>query len=197
MAKKEHVVATILREEENRRTIARLRKQLKDLLVSKETDILQKNEEIALLKDQRQEAKARTTMENKYIKKDAVVRVEMSQKKTERDQNSIRAEIAALRAKMEEEAAVHEEIVQFLKGAHVKLADKVCRVLCTGPVYRAPISSLTRLCLWMYEFLRCRLLFFCHSSGARILSFWGVCSKRSGAKSLPMTPRRRTKSWRR
>jgi len=67
LQRKEHVVATILREEENRHTIARLRQDLKGLLVSKETDIQNKNSEIAQLKDQRQEAKARVNMENKCV----------------------------------------------------------------------------------------------------------------------------------
>jgi len=61
----------------------------------------------------------------RYIKKEAVVRVAMSEKRTEKEQKSISADITALKAKMEEEAAVHDEIVEYLKSAHAKLADKV------------------------------------------------------------------------
>lgn len=49
----------------------------------------------------------------------------MSEKRTEKEQKGISADITALKAKMEEEAAVHDEIVEYLKSAHAKLADKV------------------------------------------------------------------------
>ena len=48
---------------------------------------------IAHLKDQLQEMKAKASMEGKYIRKDAEVRVSVSQKKCQQTESSMREEL--------------------------------------------------------------------------------------------------------
>ena len=50
----------------------------------------QRNEMIAHLKDQLQEMKAKASMEGKYIRKDAEVRVSVTQKKCQQTEASLR-----------------------------------------------------------------------------------------------------------
>ena len=50
------------------------------------------NEKIAHLKDQLQEMKAKTSMESKYLKKDADVRVSSTQKKCQMSESEMEAE---------------------------------------------------------------------------------------------------------
>lgn len=51
------------------------------------------NEQIAHLKDQLQEMKAKTSMESKYLKKDAEVRVGCAQKKCTQDETGVESEV--------------------------------------------------------------------------------------------------------
>jgi putative lipoic acid-binding regulatory protein len=53
----------------------------------------QRNEMIAHLKDQLQEMKAKASMEGKYIRKDAEVRVNVTQKKCQQIETSLRQEL--------------------------------------------------------------------------------------------------------
>ena len=53
----------------------------------------QRNEMIAHLKDQLQEMKAKASMEGKYIRKDAEVRVNVTQKKCQQTEASLREEL--------------------------------------------------------------------------------------------------------
>ena len=52
----------------------------------------QRNEMIAHLKDQLQEMKAKASMEGKYIRKDAEVRVDVTQKKCQQTETSLKQE---------------------------------------------------------------------------------------------------------
>jgi kinesin family protein 6/9 len=69
------------REEQGRKRVRALQRQLVDVRKEKEVEIQQRNEMIAHLKDQLQEMKAKTNMEGKYIKKCAEVSVAQTQKK--------------------------------------------------------------------------------------------------------------------
>ena len=55
--------------------------------------VQQRNEKIAHLKDQLQEMKAKTGMEGKYIKKDAEVRVNCTQKRCAQTENEMKEEL--------------------------------------------------------------------------------------------------------
>ena len=81
------------REEEGRRRVKALQKQLVDVRREKEVELQHRNEMIAHLKDQLQEMKAKTNMEGKYIKKVAEVSVAQSQKKCVLTEKQMRDEI--------------------------------------------------------------------------------------------------------
>ena len=57
----------------------------------------QRNEMIAHLKDQLQEMKAKASMEGKYIRKDAEVRVSVAQKKCQQTEANLREELEVRR----------------------------------------------------------------------------------------------------
>jgi len=123
--KKAGLQQTILKEEESRRLVKTLQRQLGDVKKEKESEIQQRNEMIAHLKDQLQEMKAKTSMEGKYIKKDAEVRVSCTQKRCQQGENALKEDLETLRYKIDEEARVNSEIETYLRQHHQILEDKV------------------------------------------------------------------------
>lgn len=123
--KKAGLQQTILKEEESRRLVKSLQRQLIEVKKEKESEIQQRNEMIAHLKDQLQEMKAKTSMEGKYIKKDAEVRVSCTQKRCQQGENSLKEDLETLRYKIEEEVRVNAEIETYLRQHHQILEEKV------------------------------------------------------------------------
>jgi len=123
--KKASLQQTILKEEESRRTVKLLQKRLVEVKKEKESEIQQRNEMIAHLKDQLQETKAKTSMEGKYIKKDAEVRVANTQKKCQQSEQQLKDELEMLRHRIDEEVRVNAEIESYLKSHHQILEEKV------------------------------------------------------------------------
>jgi len=123
--KKAGLQQTILKEEESRKLVKTLQRQLGDVKKEKESEIQQRNEMIAHLKDQLQEMKAKTSMEGKYIKKDAEVRVSCTQKRCQQAENALKEDLETLRYKIDEEARVNGEIETYLRQHHQILEDKV------------------------------------------------------------------------
>lgn len=81
------------REENGRKRVRQLHKQLSDVKKEKELEMQQRNEMIAHLKDQLQEMKAKTNMEGKYIKKCAEVAVTQTQKRCFLSEKEMKEEI--------------------------------------------------------------------------------------------------------
>lgn len=81
------------REEDGRKRVKQLQKQITDLKAEKETELQQRNEMISHLKDQLQEMKAKSSMEGKYIKKCAEVAVTQTQKRCALYEKELRDEI--------------------------------------------------------------------------------------------------------
>ena len=81
------------REENGRKRVKYLQKQLGDIKKEKEKEIQDRNEMIAHLKDQLQEMKAKTNMEGKYSKKCTEVRVAQTQKKCSIEEKNMKDEI--------------------------------------------------------------------------------------------------------
>ena len=81
------------REEEGRKRIKSLQRQIQNVKVELEEEIQQRNEMIAHLKDQLQEMKAKTSMEGKYVQKDAEVAVSQVQKRCTLSEKQLRDEI--------------------------------------------------------------------------------------------------------
>ncbi|KAM7321939.1 hypothetical protein ACRRTK_018780 [Alexandromys fortis] len=105
----------ITREEKGRRKIKSLQKQLIDVKKERQMQVQNGNEYIAHLKDQLQEMKAKTNMENLYMKRNAELQITQTQKKCNRAEELLLEEIEKLRMKTEEENRVHMEIEMFLK----------------------------------------------------------------------------------
>lgn len=123
--KKAGLQQTILKEEESRKLVKTLQRQLLEVKKEKESEIQQRNEMIAHLKDQLQEMKAKSSMEGKYIKKDAEVRVSCTQKRCQQGENSLKEDLETLHYKIDEEARVNSEIETYLRQHHQILEDKV------------------------------------------------------------------------
>ncbi|XP_026643312.1 dynein regulatory complex protein 9 [Microtus ochrogaster] len=113
------------REEKGRRKIKSLQKQLIDVKKERQMQVQNGNEYIAHLKDQLQEMKAKTNMENLYMKRNAELQVTQTQKKCNRAEELLLEEIEKLRMKTEEENRVHMEIEMFLKKEQQKLEEKL------------------------------------------------------------------------
>nr|XP_056705872.1 dynein regulatory complex protein 9 [Euleptes europaea] len=105
----------ILREEMGRKKIKALQKQINDVKKEKEFELQNRDEMIAYLKDQLQEMKAKTDMENRYVKKDADLQIAQTQKKCANADNDLQNEVERLRNHMDEEIRVHLDIENFLK----------------------------------------------------------------------------------
>ncbi|XP_069068953.1 dynein regulatory complex protein 9 isoform X2 [Pleurodeles waltl] len=116
---------TVAREEEGRKRIKDLQKELQEVQKEKEEEIQNRNEMIAHLKDQLQEMKAKTSMEGKYVKKDAELQVLQVQKKGRRAEVELEDELRKLKEKSDDEMRVHMEIENFLRQLQNELEEKL------------------------------------------------------------------------
>ncbi|EDK97824.1 IQ motif containing G, isoform CRA_a, partial [Mus musculus] len=115
----------ITREEKGRKQIKTLQKQLLDVKRERQMQVQNGNEYIAHLRDQLQEMKAKTNLENLYMKRNAELQISQTQKKCNRAEELLLEEIEKLRMKTEEENRVHTEIEMFLKKQQQKLEEKL------------------------------------------------------------------------
>ncbi|XP_033006781.1 dynein regulatory complex protein 9 isoform X4 [Lacerta agilis] len=115
----------VLREEMGRKKIKSLQKQLSDVKKEKEFELQNRNEMIAYLKDQLQEMKAKTDMENRYVKKDTDLQVAQTQMKCFEAENDLQNEIEKLRNQTEQETRVHMDIENFLKQQQKSIEEKL------------------------------------------------------------------------
>ncbi|KAL1788496.1 IQ domain-containing protein G isoform X1 [Sigmodon hispidus] len=115
----------ITREEKGRRQIRTLQKQLVDVKKERQMQVQNGNEYIAHLKDQLQEMKAKTNLENLFMKRNTELQISQTQKKCNRAEELLLEEIEKLRTKTEEENRVHMEIEMFLKKEQQKLEEKL------------------------------------------------------------------------
>lgn len=119
--KKARLQETIQKEEQGRKRVRALQRQLIDIRKEKEVEIQQRNEMIAHLKDQLQEMKAKTNMEGKYIKKCAEVSVAQTQKRCGLAERDNREEIEKLKDQIDEENRVNAEIESHLRTHQERL----------------------------------------------------------------------------
>ncbi|XP_021040911.1 dynein regulatory complex protein 9 isoform X2 [Mus caroli] len=113
------------REEKGRKQIKTLQKQLLDVKRERQMQVQNGNEYIAHLRDQLQEMKAKTNLENLYMKRNAELQISQTQKKCNRAEELLLEEIEKLRMKTEEENRIHTEIEMFLKKQQQKLEEKL------------------------------------------------------------------------
>ncbi|KAM4040623.1 dynein regulatory complex protein 9 [Anomaloglossus baeobatrachus] len=123
--KKEDLYNIIEREQEGRKKIKLLQKQLQDVKQEKKVELQSRTELIAHLKDQLQEMKAKTSMEGKYVKKDTELQVSQTQKKYTTAESDLLMELQGMKEKMDEEIRVHVEIENFLRQHQQELEEKL------------------------------------------------------------------------
>ncbi|KAM5276308.1 dynein regulatory complex protein 9 isoform 2-T2 [Hipposideros larvatus] len=112
---KMHFYDIIAREEEGRKKIKSLQKQLRNVKKEQQIETQSQNEYIAYLKDQLQEMKAKTNMEDRYMKKNTELQISQTRKKCNKTEELLLEEIEKLRLKTEEENRIHVEIETFLR----------------------------------------------------------------------------------
>ncbi|XP_077623779.1 dynein regulatory complex protein 9 isoform X7 [Crocuta crocuta] len=113
------------REEKGRKQIRSLQKQLLNVKRERHAEIQNQNEYIAHLKDQLQEMKAKTNLENRYMKRNTELQISQTQKKCNKTEELLLEEIEKLRLKIEEENRIHTEIETFLRKEQQKLEEKL------------------------------------------------------------------------
>uniref|UniRef100_A0A8C3L863 IQ motif containing G n=1 Tax=Chrysolophus pictus TaxID=9089 RepID=A0A8C3L863_CHRPC len=124
-AKKSNLNDILIREEEGKKEIKSLQKQLQD--VKKETEIeLQNRDKVILyLKNELQQMEAKAAMEHRYMKKSTDLQVHQVQKKCSNAENRLNKEIEDLKRKTDEEIRVHMEIENFLRHYYKKVEEKL------------------------------------------------------------------------
>uniref|UniRef100_A0A8C8YUM3 Dynein regulatory complex protein 9 n=1 Tax=Prolemur simus TaxID=1328070 RepID=A0A8C8YUM3_PROSS len=122
---KMHFYDVIAREENGRKKIKSLQKQLVNVKKEWQLEVQNRNEYIAHLKDQLQETKAKTNLENQYMKRNTELQIAQTQKKCNKTEELLLEEIEKLRMKTEEENRIHMEIEVFLRKEQQKLEEKL------------------------------------------------------------------------
>ncbi|XP_014638489.1 PREDICTED: IQ domain-containing protein G [Ceratotherium simum simum] len=112
-------------EEKGRKQIKSLQKQLLNVKRERQAEVQGRNEYIAHLKDQLQEMKAKTNMENRYMKRNTELQISQTQKKCNKTEELLLEEIEKLRSKTEEENRIHMAIELFLRKEQQKLEEKL------------------------------------------------------------------------
>ncbi|XP_041120287.1 dynein regulatory complex protein 9-like [Polyodon spathula] len=123
--KKANLYNIIVSEEEGRRRMKALQRQLQDIRKEKELELQRRNEMIAHLKDQLQEMKAKTGLEEKYMKKSCELQVTQGQKICGEHEHKHLDDIQRLKDKLDEETRSHLEIENFLKHHQTELEEKL------------------------------------------------------------------------
>ncbi|XP_059955380.1 dynein regulatory complex protein 9 isoform X2 [Mesoplodon densirostris] len=112
---KMHFCNIIAREKNGRKKIKSLQKQLFNIKRERQAEVQSRHEYIAHLKDQLREMKAKTNMENRYMKRNTELQISQTQKKCSKTEELLLEEIEKLRLKTEEEKRIHAEIEIFLR----------------------------------------------------------------------------------
>ncbi|XP_012874771.1 PREDICTED: IQ domain-containing protein G [Dipodomys ordii] len=113
------------REEKGKKQIKSLQKQVMNVKKERQAEVQSRNEYISHLKDQLQEMKAKTNMENQYMKKNTELQISQTQRKCNKTEELLMEEIEKLRMKTEEENRTHMEIEVFLRKEQQKLEEKL------------------------------------------------------------------------
>ncbi|XP_067594722.1 dynein regulatory complex protein 9 isoform X2 [Pseudorca crassidens] len=112
---KMHFYNIIAREKNGRKKIKSLQKQLLNVKRERQAEVQSRHEYIAHLKNELQEMKAKTNMENRYMKRNTELQISQTQKKCSKTEELLLEEIEKLRLKTEEENRIHAEIEIFLR----------------------------------------------------------------------------------
>nr|XP_032830967.1 dynein regulatory complex protein 9 isoform X1 [Petromyzon marinus] len=117
--------AAIAREEEARKRVAALQKEIYDLKKEKENELQRLEEEITTLKDELQEAKARSAMEGRYARRMAQARLSQAARRREHVELALRDEVQTLGSELDNENRVHMDIDTFLRRHYADLSEQL------------------------------------------------------------------------
>ncbi|XP_057283094.1 dynein regulatory complex protein 9 isoform X3 [Pezoporus wallicus] len=124
-AKKSKFHDVLIREQEGKKQIKSLEKQLQYVKKQTETELKSRDAMILNLKDELQEIKAKVSMESSYVKKSTDLQVHETQKRCNNAEDILDKEIQKLKSKTDEETRVHTEIEDFLRQNHKKVEEKL------------------------------------------------------------------------
>ncbi|NXA07620.1 DRC9 protein, partial [Sapayoa aenigma] len=124
-AKKSKFYDILIREEEGKKEIKSLQKQLQDIKKQTEKDLQNRDKIIDHLKEKLQEETAKLNTESSYMKKNTDLQVHQTQKKCSNEENVLDKEIQELKSKTEEEIQIHMETENFLRQQYQKVEEKL------------------------------------------------------------------------
>ncbi|NXG26344.1 DRC9 protein, partial [Grallaria varia] len=123
--KKRKLYDILIREEEGKKEIKSLQKQLQDIKRKTERDLQNRDKIIDRLKEKLQEKTAKLNIESSYTKKNTDLQVHQTQKKHSNEENALDMEIQKLRSKTEEENQLHTVNENFLKQQYRRAEEKL------------------------------------------------------------------------
>ncbi|KFW81470.1 IQ domain-containing protein G, partial [Manacus vitellinus] len=115
----------LIREEEGKKEIKSLQKQLQDVKRQTAKDLQNRDKIIDRLKDKLQEKTAKLDTESSYMKKDTDLQIHQTQRKCSKEENALNNEIQNLKNKTDEEIQLHTETENFLRQQYQKVEEKL------------------------------------------------------------------------
>ncbi|NXM28157.1 DRC9 protein, partial [Oxyruncus cristatus] len=123
--KKSKFYDILIREEEGKKEIKSLQKQLQDVKRQTTKDLQNRDKIIDRLKEKLQEKTAKLDTESSYMKKDTDLQIHQTQKKCSKEENALNTEIQNLQNKTDEEIQLHTETENFLRQQFQKVEEKL------------------------------------------------------------------------
>ncbi|NXP18915.1 DRC9 protein, partial [Scytalopus superciliaris] len=123
--KKNKFYDILIREEEGKKEIKSLQKQLQDVKRQTEKELQNRDEIIDRLKEKLQEKTATLNTKSSYMKKHTDLQIHQTQKKCSSKQNALDKEIQKLQSKTEEENQLHTEMEKFLNQQYQMVQGKL------------------------------------------------------------------------
>ncbi|XP_032553378.1 dynein regulatory complex protein 9 [Chiroxiphia lanceolata] len=123
--KKSKFYDVLIREEEGKKEIKSLQKQLQDVKRQTAKDLQNRDKIIDRLKDKLQEKTAKLDTESSYMKKDTDLQIHQTQRKCSKEENALNNEIQNLKNQTDEEIQLHTETENFLRQQYQKVEEKL------------------------------------------------------------------------
>ncbi|XP_027503025.1 dynein regulatory complex protein 9 [Corapipo altera] len=123
--KKSKFYDVLIREEEGKKEIKSLQKQLQDVKRQTAKDLQNRDKIIDRLKDKLQEKTAKLDTESSYMKKDTDLQIHQTQGKCSKEENALNNEIQNLKNQTDEEIQLHTETENFLRQQYQKVEEKL------------------------------------------------------------------------
>ncbi|XP_027739913.1 dynein regulatory complex protein 9 [Empidonax traillii] len=115
----------LIREEEGKKEIKSLQKQLQDVKRQTTKELQNRDKIIDRLKDKLQEKTAKLDTESSYMKKDTDLQIHQTQKKCSKEENALNKEIQNFKNRTDEEIQLHMETENFLRQQYQMVEEKL------------------------------------------------------------------------